>query len=137
MFFPFCLLTNRSMAPKDPKEIIRTSENLTATGSTKCGGSLTDPALPKRYMPYFCSLQTLTDCSIYFLFGTVFIQFQYFFRTNIDILTKRLSQLKLQFKYQKLFNCCIYPSLLVREGSNKESTYTSDIHVPLNFYMIF
>lgn len=25
------------------------------------------------------------------------------------------------------------PSLLVREGSNKESTYTSDIHVPLNF----
>lgn len=106
--FPFCLLTDRSMAPKDPKEIIRTSENLTATGNTKCGGSLTDPALPKRNMPYFCSLQTLTDCSIYFLFGTVFIQFQYFFRTNIDILTKRLSQLKLQFKYQKLFNCCIY-----------------------------
>lgn len=89
MFFPFCLLTDRSMAPKDPKEIIRTSENLTATGSTKCGGSLTDPALPKRNMPYFCSLQTLTDCSIYFLFGTVFIQFQYFFRTNIDILTKK------------------------------------------------
>lgn len=56
------------------------------------------------------------------------------------------TQLKLQFKYKKLFNIKIYvvysfikcmPSLLVREGSNKESTYKSDIHVPLKFYMIF
>lgn len=77
------------MAPKDPKEIIRTSENLTATGSTKCGGSLTDPALPKRNMPYFCSLQTLTDCSIYFLFGTVFIQFQYFFPDKYRYLNQK------------------------------------------------
>lgn len=67
--------------------------------------------LTQRYQKEICLtfvLYKLSDCSIYFLFGTVFIQFQYFFWTNIDILIKRLSQLKLQFKYQKLFNCCIY-----------------------------
>lgn len=89
MFFPFCLLTDRSMAPKDPKEIIRTSENLTATGSTKCGGSLTDPALPKRYMPYFCSLQTLTDCSIYFFIWYGFHTISIFFPDKYRYLNQK------------------------------------------------
>lgn len=82
-----------------------------------------------------------------FLFGTVFIQFQYFLYKYRYLNQKTVilpTQLKLQFRYQNLFNIKIYvvysfitciSSLLVRKGSNKESTYTSDILS--KFYMIF
>lgn len=109
---------------------------------------LTDPALPKRNTPYLCSLQTLNVVFIFYLvrysynFDIFLYKYRYLNQKTVILPT----QLKLQFKYKKLFNIKIYvvysfitcmPSLLVREGSNKESTYKSDIHVPLKFYMIF